>query len=42
VAFGFTLDALTEIQRHFTEKHKVIVTFTVKKILEVDVAKKLA
>ena len=33
VAFGYTADALAEIQRFFTAEHKVIAPLTVREIL---------
>ena len=41
VAFGYTSDALAEIQRHFTQTGRVIVALTVKEILEEQIAMKL-
>jgi site-specific DNA-methyltransferase (adenine-specific) len=42
VAFGYTSDALTEIQRFFTQTGRVIVPLTVKEILDEEIAMKLA
>ena len=42
VAFDFSSDALTEIDRFFRKSGKVIVALTVKEILEEELAKKLA
>ncbi len=42
VAFDFSSDALTEIDRFFRKKGKVIVPLTVREILEETIAKKLA
>jgi len=42
VAFGYTGDALTEIQRFFKQTGRVIVPLTVKKILDEEIAMKLA
>jgi hypothetical protein len=42
IAFGFTDDALAEIQRFFTKEHKVIVPLTVQEILDEQIATKLA
>jgi len=42
VAFGYTGDALTEIQRFFKQTGRVIVPLTVKEILDEEIAMKLA
>jgi hypothetical protein len=42
VAFDFSSDALTEIDRFFRKTKKVIVALTVREILEEEIAKKLA
>jgi DNA modification methylase len=42
VSFGFTSDALTEIDKHFRRSGEVIVPLTVKEILEEEIAMKLA
>jgi site-specific DNA-methyltransferase (adenine-specific) len=42
VAFGYSSDAMAEIQRYFTSEHKTIVALTVKDILDEQVAMKLA
>jgi DNA modification methylase len=42
VAFGFSSDALTEIDRFFRKTRKVIVALTVREILDEEIAKKLA
>ena len=42
VAFDFSSDALTEIDAFFRREHRVIVSLTVKEILEENIAKKLA
>jgi hypothetical protein len=41
VAFDFSEDALTEIDRFFRSDHRAIVALTVKEILEEHIAKKL-
>jgi DNA modification methylase len=41
VAFDFSEDALTEIDRYFRSDHRAIVALTVKEILEEHIAKKL-
>jgi hypothetical protein len=41
VAFDFSSDALTEIDRFFRKSGKVIVALTVKEILEEEIARKL-
>ena len=41
VAFEFSSDALTEIDRFFKKSGKVIVALTVKEILEEQIARKL-
>jgi hypothetical protein len=41
VAFGYTDDALSEIQRYFVESHKAIVPLTVQEILEEQIGRKL-
>ena len=41
VAFGFSSDALIEIDAFFRREHRVIVPLTVKEILEENIAKKL-
>jgi hypothetical protein len=42
VAFDFSNDALTEIDRFFRKSHKAIVALTVREILDEQIAKKLA
>jgi hypothetical protein len=42
VAFGFSQDAMVEIQQFFVREHKVIVALTVKEILDEEIAQKLA
>jgi DNA modification methylase len=42
VAFGYTSDALSEIDAYFRKSHKVIVPFTVREILDEHLAQKLA
>ncbi|MCK4623789.1 MAG: hypothetical protein KAV00_00625 [Phycisphaerae bacterium] len=42
VAFDYSQDALTEIDRFFRKEHKSIVALTVKEILEEELARKLA
>jgi site-specific DNA-methyltransferase (adenine-specific) len=42
IAFGFSSDALTEIQRFFKQTGRVIVPLTVKEILDEEIAMKLA
>ena len=42
VAFDFSSDALAEIQAFFKKSHKVIIPFTVREILDEQIAKKLA
>ena len=42
VAFDFSSDALTEIDRFFRSSHKAIIPLTVKEILEEQIARKLA
>ncbi|MBE3123537.1 MAG: hypothetical protein IMZ65_01905 [Planctomycetes bacterium] len=42
VAFDFSSDALTEIDRFFRSSHKAIIPLTVKDILEEQLARKLA
>jgi hypothetical protein len=42
VAFDFSSDALTEIDAFFRKEHRVIVSLTVKEILEENIARKLA
>jgi len=41
VAFGYTDEALSEIQRYFVESHKAIVPLTVQEILEEQIGRKL-
>ena len=41
VAFDYSQDALTEINRFFTQSGKVIVALTVKEILDEQIAMKL-
>ncbi|MGA2604484.1 MAG: DNA methyltransferase [Verrucomicrobiia bacterium] len=41
VSFGYSSDALHEIDRFFTKEHKVIIPLTVREILDGDIAKKL-
>lgn len=42
VAFGFTTDAMTEINRFFRKTGKVIVALTVREILDEEIGRKLA
>jgi len=42
VAFGYSEDALHEIDAFFRREHKSIVAFTVQEILEGEIARKLA
>jgi len=42
VSFDYSSDAMQEIGRFFREEHRIIVPFTVKEILDGDIAKKLA
>jgi restriction endonuclease Mrr len=42
VSFGYSEDATTEISRFFREEHRVIVPFTVRDILDEQIAQKLA
>ena len=42
VSFDYTGDALTEIQRFFTQTGRIIVPLTVKEILDEEIARKLA
>jgi site-specific DNA-methyltransferase (adenine-specific) len=42
VSFDYSSDAMLEIGRFFREEHRIIVPFTVKEILDGDIAKKLA
>ncbi len=42
VAFDYSQDALSEIQAFFTKTGRSMVTFTVKEILEEQIARKLA
>jgi hypothetical protein len=42
VAFGFSQDAMVEIQQFFVREHKIIVALTVKEILDEEIAQKLA
>jgi hypothetical protein len=42
VAFGYSSDALAEIQRFFTKEQKVIVPLTVQEILDGEIGMKLA
>lgn len=42
VSFGYTSDALREIDRFFREEHRTIVALTVNEILNEEIAKKLA
>ncbi len=42
VSFDFSNDAMQEIGRFFREEHRIIVPFTVKQILDGDIAQKLA
>ncbi|MGD0076924.1 MAG: hypothetical protein ABSD31_21755 [Candidatus Binataceae bacterium] len=42
VAFGYTSDALTEIDRYFRKTGKVIIPLTVQEILDEQIAQKLA
>jgi hypothetical protein len=42
VAFDYSSDAMTEIDRFFRQTHKVIVALTVREILDEQIAKKLA
>ena len=42
VSFDYSSDAMQEISRFFPEEHRIIVPFTVKDILDDDIAQKLA
>lgn len=42
VSFDFTGDAMTEIGRFFREEHRIIIPFTVREILDEQIAHKLA
>ncbi len=42
VSFDYTGDALTEIGRFFREEHRIIIPFTVREILDEQIAHKLA
>jgi site-specific DNA-methyltransferase (adenine-specific) len=42
VSFDYSTDAMQEIGRFFREEHRIIVPFTVKEILDGDIAQKLA
>jgi len=42
LAFGYTQESLSEIQRYFTAEHKVIQPLTVREILDEQIATKLA
>ena len=42
VAFDYSSDALTEIQRFFKQTGKIIIALTVQEILEEQIAMKLA
>jgi hypothetical protein len=42
VSFDYSIDAMQEISRFFREEHRIIVPFTVKEILDDDIAQKLA
>ena len=42
VLFGDTEDALREIDRFFTAKHRVIVPLTVREIIDEEIARKFA
>jgi DNA modification methylase len=42
VAFGYSSDAMDEITRFFKEEHRTIIPFTVKEVLEDNIAQKLA
>jgi DNA modification methylase len=42
VSFDYTGDAMREIDRFFREEHRIIVPFTVKEILDEEIARKLA
>jgi hypothetical protein len=42
VSFDYSNDAMQEIGRFFREEHRIIVAFTVKEILDGDIAQKLA
>jgi len=42
VSFDFTQDAMTEIGAFFRREHRVIVPFTVREILDEEIAAKLA
>jgi len=42
VAFGYSEDAMREIDAFFRREHKSIVAFTVQEILEGEIARKLA
>ena len=41
ITFGYTGDALAEIQRYFTAEHKMIRPLTVREILDEEIAAKL-
>ena len=41
VSFGYTTDAMSEINRFFTKEHKVIIALTVRDILDGNIAQKL-
>ena len=42
VSFAYTSDAMTEIDAYFRKSHRVIIPFTVREILDEQIAKKLA
>jgi len=42
IAFGYSSDAMTEIQRFFTKEHRVIVPLTVQEILDEQIGARLA
>ena len=42
VSFDYSSDAMQEISRFFRDEHRIIVPFTVKEILDDDIARKLA
>ena len=42
VSFGYSSDAMTEISAFFKNTHKTVIPFTVREILDDDIAKKLA
>ena len=42
VSFGYSSDALREIERFFKEEHRIIIALTVREILDEEIARKLA